>query len=107
MRDASRNLLERVKGIEPSCAAWEAAVLPLNYTRVAMHSTQIAPSAQLRTSARDGLATAVIAAGLAALRAMMADRRLADPKKFAYIRQELGLDPVSQEGAPRERAAHR
>jgi hypothetical protein len=22
-----------VKGIEPSCAAWEAAVLPLNYTR--------------------------------------------------------------------------
>ncbi len=27
--------LERVKGIEPSYAAWEAAVLPLNYTRVA------------------------------------------------------------------------
>src|SRR5438132_12096397 len=25
---------ERVKGIEPSCAAWEAAVLPLNYTRM-------------------------------------------------------------------------
>jgi hypothetical protein len=25
---------ERVKGIEPSCAAWEAAVLPLNYTRI-------------------------------------------------------------------------
>lgn len=25
--------LERVKGIEPSYAAWEAAVLPLNYTR--------------------------------------------------------------------------
>src|SRR5438067_3676536 len=24
---------ERVKGIEPSCAAWEAAILPLNYTR--------------------------------------------------------------------------
>ena len=24
---------ERVKGIEPSYAAWEAAVLPLNYTR--------------------------------------------------------------------------
>ena len=23
----------RVKGIEPSYAAWEAAVLPLNYTR--------------------------------------------------------------------------
>jgi hypothetical protein len=26
--------LERVKGIEPSSEAWEAAVLPLNYTRV-------------------------------------------------------------------------
>ncbi len=26
--------MERVNGIEPSYAAWEAAVLPLNYTRV-------------------------------------------------------------------------
>ena len=26
-------LLERVKGIEPSSKAWEAFVLPLNYTR--------------------------------------------------------------------------
>ena len=26
--------MERVKGIEPSYEAWEAAVLPLNYTRV-------------------------------------------------------------------------
>jgi hypothetical protein len=25
--------MERVKGIEPSCSAWEADVLPLNYTR--------------------------------------------------------------------------
>ena len=25
--------LERVMGIEPTYAAWEAAVLPLNYTR--------------------------------------------------------------------------
>src|SRR5215470_15064071 len=25
---------ERVRGIEPPCAAWEAAVLPLNYTRM-------------------------------------------------------------------------
>jgi hypothetical protein len=23
-----------VRGIEPPCAAWEAAVLPLNYTRI-------------------------------------------------------------------------
>ena len=26
-------MLERVKGIEPSYSAWEADVLPLNYTR--------------------------------------------------------------------------
>ena len=25
--------MERVKGIEPSCTAWKAVVLPLNYTR--------------------------------------------------------------------------
>ena len=30
----SGGAVERVKGIEPSYAAWEAAVLPLNYTRV-------------------------------------------------------------------------
>ncbi len=28
--------LERVKGIEPSSKAWEAFVLPLNYTRTAL-----------------------------------------------------------------------
>ena len=28
-----RQVLERAKGIEPSYAAWEAAVLPLNYAR--------------------------------------------------------------------------
>jgi hypothetical protein len=33
--------------------------------------------------------------GLTELRTMMMDRRLADPKKFAHVRQELGIDPVS------------
>jgi hypothetical protein len=33
-------------------------------------------------------------AGLVELRAMMADRRLADPVKFAHIRQELGINPA-------------
>jgi hypothetical protein len=32
------NGLERAKGIEPSYAAWEAAVLPLNYARELMKS---------------------------------------------------------------------
>ena len=32
-------------------------------------------------------------AGLAALRAMMADPRLASPKAFAHVRRELGIDP--------------
>ena len=38
--------------------------------------------------------------GITALRAMMSDRRLADPKKFAHIRQELGIDPEPE--APQE-----
>jgi hypothetical protein len=33
-------------------------------------------------------------AGLAELRTMMADRRAADPKRFAHVRQELGIDPM-------------
>ena len=28
------NFMERVEGIEPSTKAWEAFVLPLNYTRI-------------------------------------------------------------------------
>jgi hypothetical protein len=33
-------------------------------------------------------------AGLAALRTMMANTRFANPKTFAHVRQELGIDPV-------------
>ena len=33
-------------------------------------------------------------AGIVALRAMMADARLANPAKFAHVRQELGIDPA-------------
>ena len=33
-------------------------------------------------------------AGLGELRAMMTDRRFADPVKFAHVRQELGIDPA-------------
>ena len=40
------------------------------------------------------------AAGLSALRAMMMDRRLADPVKFAHIRHELGIDPIPAPGTP-------
>ena len=38
-------------------------------------------------------------AGLAALREMMADGRFADPRKFAHIRQELGVEPRPDEQA--------
>jgi hypothetical protein len=38
--------------------------------------------------------------GLAALREMMTDRRLADPKKFAHVRQELGIDDRRPEIPP-------
>ncbi len=48
-RSASRakTILERVKGIEPSYAAWEAAVLPLNYTREASDFTWVVGNTQL------------------------------------------------------------
>ena len=36
-------------------------------------------------------------AALLALRAMMADRRLANPATFAHVRQELGIDPDPEE----------
>jgi hypothetical protein len=29
----------------------------------------------------------------------MTDRRLVDPKKFAHVRQELGIDPSSEDEA--------
>jgi hypothetical protein len=41
-------------------------------------------------------------AGLAMLRTMMTDRRLADPKKFAHVRQELGIDPIPEMETSRE-----
>ena len=48
--DDRSQCLERAKGIEPSYAAWEAAVLPLNYARIlytysilALSSTTVVP----------------------------------------------------------------
>tara|TARA_A100001391_G_scaffold183990_1_gene151573 strand:- start:167 stop:343 length:177 start_codon:yes stop_codon:yes gene_type:complete len=41
--------LERVKGIEPSYSAWEADVLPLNYTRNAAKDAQAAPCLQVKS----------------------------------------------------------
>ena len=38
-------------------------------------------------------------AGIVALRAMMADTRLANPAKFAHVRQELGIDPDPEHGS--------
>jgi hypothetical protein len=31
---------------------------------------------------------------------MMSDRRVADPGKFAHVRQELGIDPAPRTEAP-------
>ena len=38
---------------------------------------------------------------------LMADRRLADPKKFGHIRQELGIDPMPEQGLRRRKAQKR
>ena len=45
--------------------------------------------------------------GLVALRAMMAERRFADPAKFAHIRHELGIAPVPATDTPDETDAQR
>lgn len=49
--------MERVMGIEPTLEAWEAAVLPLNYTR-----SGVVPSAQSRSRGGDYSAPFFIAA---------------------------------------------
>jgi hypothetical protein len=41
-------------------------------------------------------------AGLTELRAMMRDRRFADPIKFAHVRRELGLDPALETDSTQE-----
>jgi hypothetical protein len=41
--------MERVTGIEPALSAWEADVLPLNYTRERHHSTQSSQAAHQPT----------------------------------------------------------
>ncbi len=38
--------------------------------------------------------------GMSELRKMMSERRLADPTKFAHVRQELGLDPMPEVETP-------
>ena len=40
---AGARRMERVKGIEPSYAAWEAAVLPLNYAREIVKKADCTP----------------------------------------------------------------
>ncbi len=47
--------LERVMGIEPTLAAWEAAVLPLNYTR-----TRLDDDAILRVFSRPWQSTQLV-----------------------------------------------
>jgi hypothetical protein len=44
--------------------------------------------------------TVLTETGIVAWRAMMSDRRLADPGKFAHVRQELGIDPAPRTEAP-------
>ena len=43
--------------------------------------------------------------GLAALRRLVANRRYMDAKKFAHIRQELGIDPVPEDTGSQDEAA--
>lgn len=51
-KKAAFGLLKRTKGIEPSYAAWEAAVLPLNYARMFYNTSMIAKARQPVKGAR-------------------------------------------------------
>src|SRR4249920_402263 len=50
-RPVLRGILERVRGIEPLYEAWEAAVLPLNYTRIATRILTLARPAGVASTA--------------------------------------------------------
>src|SRR4029077_870069 len=43
---------KRVKGIEPSCPAWEAGVLPLNYTRIGKEEMVMAERRKVKRPSR-------------------------------------------------------
>jgi Prolyl oligopeptidase family len=60
--------LERVKGIEPSYEAWEAAVLPLNYTRAGQKSTRSGRVAAVKSQRSRPAPQAATPATLAQLR---------------------------------------
>lgn len=57
---------KRVKGIEPSCPAWEAGVLPLNYTRnaIADFGLWIAETGFARTGLLPGNDVIPVSAGV-------------------------------------------
>ena len=60
--------MERVKGIEPSYEAWEAAVLPLNYTRVLQHkfsASRTQPAVKMTYGLESALASGTLARRLA------------------------------------------
>ena len=60
--------LERVKGIEPSYEAWEAAVLPLNYTRVLRYkfsASRTQPAVKMTSGLEPALASDTLARRLA------------------------------------------
>ncbi len=58
-----------------------------------LHFTEAGLAALLRFSAPPARAIAC---------AMMADRRFADPEKFAHVRRELGIDPAPETVASQE-----
>ncbi len=57
--------LERVAGIEPACAAWKAAVLPLNYTRIYVNGSTSPILRNRITTAWDGSSKTRLLAGFA------------------------------------------
>ena len=62
------NGVERVTGIEPALSAWEADVLPLNYTRAGAWLPRLRGNAALRCNHRDDIVPDPVGCQRAALR---------------------------------------
>ncbi len=86
-------------GIEPTLAAWEAAVLPLNYTREGRHLTDGDGLTQGAAEARRQGPRALLHASPAYIRSTCSAYRLRTSLRFTFsvgVRRPLSTDQGSR-----------
>ena len=89
--------MERVKGIEPSYAAWKAAVLPLNYTRAGRRSPgrtallEIIPAKRALSIRQKTLAAYASEVGARVTDRSVTRSKLASPNSFAIEWKHRGV----------------